>query len=70
MPFFQLGISGINLFKIHGALDVFTFRDGKDFMKLVPLQPTVAGVIDAMRAANEELLFVVPQQTEPVKASK
>jgi len=52
MPFFQPGKSGINLLKIHGALDIFTFKDGKDLMKLLPLDPTVVGVMGALRAAN------------------
>ena len=69
LPFLQPGNSGINLLKIHGALDIFTFRDGKDLMKLLPLEPTVAGVIGALRAANEELLCVLPQQPHPVKST-
>lgn len=69
LPFFQHGSFGINLLKIHGALDIFAFRDGKDFIKLAPLMPTVAGVIEAMRAANEELLYVIPQPPHFVKAT-
>jgi hypothetical protein len=69
LPFFQPGCSGINLLKIHGALDIFTFRDESDLMKLLPLEPTVAGVIGALRAANEELLYVLPQLPNPAKAT-
>jgi hypothetical protein len=69
LPFFQPGISGINLLKIHGALDIFTFRDGKDLMKLLPLEPTVAGVIGALRTANEELICVLPHQANPIKTT-
>jgi hypothetical protein len=61
MPFLQPGKTGINLLKIHGALDVFTFRDGKDLLKLLPLEATPAGVIQTLRAANEELIFVEPR---------
>ncbi len=32
MAFWQSGHQGINLLKIHGALDVFTFKDGKDLV--------------------------------------
>ena len=56
MPFFTSGTRGINLLKIHGALDVFTFNEtGEDVLKLYPKEPSVAGVIDALRAANEDL---------------
>jgi hypothetical protein len=43
------------LLKIHGALDVFTFRDGKDLLKLRPLQPNVQGVFAALKRVNEGL---------------
>ena len=57
MPFFQHGTCGINLLKIHGALDVFTFRDGKDLLKILPLGDRPDGPLQALRATNEELLF-------------
>ena len=43
MSFFQHGTRGINLLKIHGALDIFTFRDGKDLLKILPLGDGVDG---------------------------
>ncbi|MHB1022782.1 MAG: hypothetical protein ACYC46_09670 [Acidobacteriaceae bacterium] len=56
MPFSTPGTRGINLLKIHGALDVFTFNEtGEDVLKLRPKETSVAGVIDALRAANEDL---------------
>jgi hypothetical protein len=56
MPFFPPGTPGINLLKIHGALDVFTYNEtGEDVLKLLPLERSIAGVIGALRAANEEL---------------
>jgi len=55
MPYWQPGTQGINLLKIHGALDVFAFRDGKDLLKLLPKAGNVAGVIEALREANQEL---------------
>lgn len=61
MPFLQPGQPGINLLKIHGALDVFTFRDGKDLLKLLPLEATPAGVIQTLRLANDELIYVEPR---------
>jgi hypothetical protein len=49
------GSSVVNLLKIHGAL--IHFRDGKDLLKLVPLTG-VAGIIGALKAANEELIHI------------
>jgi hypothetical protein len=42
---------GIYLMKIHGALDIFTFNDGQDLLKLLPDDSTQ----DVLRAANEDL---------------
>jgi hypothetical protein len=69
MHFNQHGSDGINLLKIHGALDVFTFRDGKDLVKLLPIEATVAGVIETLRAANDELIYVDARSPQPVKAT-
>jgi hypothetical protein len=70
MPFFQVGTTGINLLKIHGALDVFTFQDGKDLLRLLPVENSVSGVIDALRAANEELIYIHPAAPgRPAKAT-
>ena len=55
MPFLPKGTRGINLLKVHGGLDVFTFRDGKDLLRILPLEETVAGVVDSLRAVNEEI---------------
>jgi hypothetical protein len=69
-PFLQPGKRGINLLKIHGALDIFTFRDGKDLLKLLPREETVAGVIESLRIANEELIYIDAACPEhPVKAT-
>ena len=55
---------GIYLFKLHGALDEFTFNDGLDLLKLVPSEPGPNSVIEVLRAANEELLFPLPGSIE------
>lgn len=60
MPFPNPPEPGIYLLKIHGALDVFTFNDGKDLLKLMPVGDGVKGVIDALRAANEDLRYIHP----------
>jgi hypothetical protein len=51
---------GIYLLKIHGALDIFAFNDGHDLLKLLPNAPGMEGILDVLRAANEELLYSHP----------
>lgn len=51
---------GIYLLKIHGALDVFTFNEGEDLLKLLPSAPGQDGIIDVLRAANEGLFYDIP----------
>jgi hypothetical protein len=60
LSFFGIGARGINLLKTHGALDIFAFRNGEDLMKIRPLAASVRGVVDALRVANQELLYVDP----------
>lgn len=52
--------AGIYLLKIHGALDIFTFNNGEDLLKLLPGAPGQDGVIDVLRAANEGLFYEIP----------
>ncbi|KPX53320.1 hypothetical protein LCH33_003677 [Pseudomonas amygdali] len=52
---------GIYLLKIHGALDVFTYNNGDDLLKLVPDGEAPEGVIAVLKAANEELVYVHPR---------
>jgi hypothetical protein len=51
---------GIYLLKVHGALDIFTFNNGEDMLKLLPDAPGIDGVIDVLRAANEDLFIQRP----------
>ena len=60
LPFLNRGQSGINLLKIHGSLDVFTFRDGRDVLKLLPEREGVEGVLSSLRIANHELRYAEP----------
>lgn len=69
MMFPQPGSHGINLLKIHGALDVFAYRDGRDFAKLLPAEASVRSIIDMLRVAEEELLYVDPRRPYPVKTT-
>ena len=55
LHFFKIGEEGINLLKIHGSLDVFATRDGHDFLKLMAVDGTVRGGIDALQLANKDL---------------
>jgi hypothetical protein len=56
LPFFPAGSNGINLLKIHGALDVFALGNSNDLIKLMPEAPTFDAIIDALQIANEGLL--------------
>jgi hypothetical protein len=67
--FFPLGTPGVNLLKIHGALDVFTFRDGKDLLRLLPNQKNVSDVIEVLQAANEELVCILAMSPDRVVKS-
>ncbi len=69
LVFLRPGSPGINLLKIHGALDVFTFNDGKDLLKLLPTESSVWGVIESLRVASEELLHIEPGWPRPAKAT-
>jgi hypothetical protein len=70
MPFFECGMPGINLLKIHGSLDIFTFRDGKDLLRILPKENSVSGVMESLRIANEELLYIQPDFSgRPIKAT-
>ena len=60
LPFLHRGQSGINLLKIHGSLDVFTFRDGRDVLKLLPDGDGIEGVLSSLRIANNELRYAEP----------
>ncbi len=60
IPFFQPGHEGINLLKIHGSMDVFAFRDGKDLLRILPEDSSAAGILRALKSSNEELVYVHP----------
>lgn len=69
IPFPGTGTKGINLLKIHGALDIFTLRNGADMARLLPLEPTVAGILEMLRIANEELIWVEPNSGQIANAT-
>ena len=49
---------GINLLKVHGALDIFAINnEGKDLVKLLPAEPTENAIIEMLRTANENLFY-------------
>ena len=55
LPFYQHGTSGINLIKLHGALDLFTVGDGKHVIKLIPIGSAADAPIRSLIVANEVL---------------
>lgn len=60
MAFPDPAVRGIYLLKIHGALDVFTFNDGEDVLKILPAESGFDGVIDSVRILNEEVIYPDP----------
>jgi hypothetical protein len=69
LKFFHHGEAGINLIKIHGGLDVFAFREGHDFLKLIPEDQSVAGVLATLGRANTDLRWVHPVTKRQAKAT-
>lgn len=51
---------GIYLLKVHGSLDIFTFNDGKDMIRLLPEKPGAEGVFETLRDANTDLFYYAP----------
>lgn len=52
---FKHGESGINLLRLHGALDMFTFRDGLDLCRLRPETTDLSGHLASLRRVNEDI---------------
>ena len=61
LDFFLSGERGINLLKIHGSLDEFTFNDGEDLLKLMPADGSALAVISTLRTANDEVRYIDPR---------
>lgn len=59
MSFAPPGSATVNVLKIHGALDTFTYLEGKDLLKLEPQGPGVIGIIRSLQAANEQLHYFI-----------
>lgn len=57
LRFLQDGHHGINLIKLHGALDIFTFHDGKDILKIKSAGNHAASVLRSLRLVNEVLPY-------------
>ena len=56
LPFCKPGWPGINLLKLHGALDVFALGDSRDLVRIKPKEETFDAIIDALQIVNEGLL--------------
>lgn len=60
LRFYAPGNRGINLLKIHGGIDLFTFHDGQDLARIRPAESTVKALIEALRASHHDLVWIVP----------
>ena len=60
--FARLGTKGINLLKIHGALDLFVADDGRRLVRLRPQEYSTAGIIAALKIAHENLFYEIAGQ--------
>lgn len=61
LPFLPHGQPGVNLLKLHGALDIFGAQD-KYLLKLNPTGPGAPGAIDMLVAANDGLRYHAPNR--------
>ena len=61
LPYYNLGQQGINLLKIHGSLDIFSFTDGLDLLRVLPCGEGLNGVIAALNAVNHDLKYIEPR---------
>lgn len=61
MQFLDHQTPGINLLKVHGSLDVFTFQDGKDLLRILPNENSIVAWIECLRSVNEELIYIEPK---------
>jgi len=52
---FRRGEPGINLFRLHGALDIFTFRDGFDLCRLRPTGSEINSILTPLQVVNDEV---------------
>jgi hypothetical protein len=66
MRFPEPGSYGINLLKIHGGLNIFVFHGERNLVKVLPLEPSVAGVLEALRVVDEELPAFDAKKYSPV----
>lgn len=53
--FFANGEYGINLIKLHGALDIFAQGDELNYLKIKPAEHSVEGFISSLHRANKNL---------------
>ena len=58
LSYFPPGEYGINLLKLHGSLDVFTFNDGQDMLKLVPSDESWQALISTIKTMNNEVRYI------------
>ena len=61
LSFFEAGNFGLNLLKIHGSLDEFTFNDDRDLLKLAPAENSVSAILSDLDFWNREVRYVDPR---------
>jgi hypothetical protein len=66
LRFLQSGNEGINLIKLHGGIDIFTLRDGKDVLKLLPVGDHAGAMIHALFLANKVLPYRTPNNVNVI----
>jgi len=63
----QPGTHGIHLLEIHRGLNIFAFRDGADRVRVLPTGSGTAGIVDSLRAVNNDPLYIRPGWPKPAK---
>lgn len=61
LEFLSPGQRGINLFKLHGSLDIFKYRNQENYIKILPTTPSVEGVLQSSFLTNEILPYKDPR---------
>jgi hypothetical protein len=58
LKFFSHGTKGINLLKMHGALDVFAYNNGKDVLRVVSEPKNAVDVLGSLMQTFEGLNYI------------
>lgn len=64
LKFFDQGVLGINLLKLHGGLDIFTRQDGTEIVRLLPTSAGVDGVFESLVVLHDEVKYTLPDKSK------